>query len=210
MRSRYGHEQCWSLIPWVVNGRANSEETQAVRMHVLACKECRDELARQRELHERMRDESSVIAAPHTSWRNLLERIEADAERTLRKQEVRRLRRKRWLTAAVWVQGAALLLLLAFSFGARERPADYVTLTTPVERALRPDVRVVFAPDASIEQVNDVLRLAGAAVIAGPSEAGVYTLSLGRSNAEDVREALSTLRRDASVVFAEPAGESHR
>jgi hypothetical protein len=63
-------------------------------------------------------------------------------------------------------------------------------------------MRVVFAPDASLSKVNELLRQVEANIVAGPSEAGVYTLSAPAG--EDVQQILLTLRTHKEVLFAEP------
>jgi hypothetical protein len=65
-------------------------------------------------------------------------------------------------------------------------------------------LRVVFNPETSAAQVQTLLRSVGAQVVAGPTEAGVYTLRLERKPDESaVAQALSQVRADGSVVFAE-------
>jgi hypothetical protein len=55
--------------------------------------------------------------------------------------------------------------------------------------------------------MNRVLRSIDAQIIAGPSEAGVYTLGLATSGADKstVEKAIAQLRADDRVMFAEPA-----
>jgi hypothetical protein len=62
---------------------------------------------------------------------------------------------------------------------------------------------VVFAPDAPLNKVNELLRQIDANIIAGPSEAGVYTLSA--SAGKDVQRIIVTLRAHPEVLFAEPS-----
>ena len=71
----------------------------------------------------------------------------------------------------------------------------------------RPVIRVVFAGNVALDDMNRVLRSVDAQVIAGPSEAGVYTLGLAPSTAggSGVDQALAQLRADSRVRFAEPA-----
>jgi hypothetical protein len=64
-------------------------------------------------------------------------------------------------------------------------------------------VRVVFAPDATLSKVNELLRQVEANILAGPSEAGVYTLSAPAG--KDVQRMILTLRGHPEVLFAEPS-----
>jgi hypothetical protein len=55
--------------------------------------------------------------------------------------------------------------------------------------------------------MSRVLRSIDAQIIAGPSEAGVYTLGLAANAADksSVEKAITLLRADGRVMFAEPA-----
>jgi hypothetical protein len=70
-----------------------------------------------------------------------------------------------------------------------------------------PVIRVVFAGNVALDDMNRVLRGIGAQIIAGPSEAGVYTLGLaaGTADKSGVEKAIAQLRADGRVMFAEPA-----
>lgn len=193
------HEQCWELIPWVVNGRASDAEQRAVLAHTEECTDCREELDRHRELHSHMRGTDDVIAAPNASWQKLLAQIDEQ----LVPEVVRAYRIKRpWLVAALWIQLVAIATLAGalFRSAAPPQPA-YTTLSSPQIADGRAAVRVVFAPDASLGEVNQLLRGVGCDVIAGPSEAGVYTLATRAG--QDVQRIITTLRAHSDVLFAE-------
>ena len=64
----------------------------------------------------------------------------------------------------------------------------------------------------ALDDVNAMLRSVDAQIVAGPSEAGVYTLALRRrsdaaatGDAAVIDAALLRLRADARVLFAESA-----
>jgi hypothetical protein len=195
------HEHCWELIPWVVNGRASDAEQRAVLAHVEDCTECRDELARHRELHSQMRGTDDVIAAPNASWQALLAQI--DKQSTAEAASPHRIKR-RWLIAAVWVQAVAIAGLAGavFTSSALREPA-YTTLSTPQALDQRAAVRVVFAPTATLNDINQLLHLVECDIIAGPSEAGVFTLATAEG--KDVHGIIAKLREHSEVLFAEPS-----
>lgn len=194
------HEHCWELIPWTVNGRASELQQQAVLAHAEHCSECRQELARHRALHSHMRGADEAIAAPDASWQKLLAGIEAQPAPP--RSVADRIRRP-WLIAALWVQLVAIAALAGALFhSTRIREPAYLTLSSPSAAELRGDVRIVFAPDASLGRVNQLLRETGGEIIAGPSEAGVYTISL--PGQADVQPVLTALRQHPEVLFAEP------
>ena len=195
------HEHCWELIPWVVNGRASDAEQRAVLSHAETCTECREELQRHRALHSHMRGPDDVIAAPNAAWQKLLTQID---EQPVAEASERRGIKRPWLIAAIWLQFVAIAALAGALFTSVRQP-EYRTLSSPAPEASAPRaaVRVVFAPDASLNRVNELLRQVEANIIAGPSEAGVYTLST--PDGEDVQAIIVTLRSHPEVLFAEPS-----
>ena len=200
-RSHSNHEQCWELIPWVVNGRASDAEERSLLTHVDGCTECREELDRHREIHEHMRGNDDVIAAPNASWQKLLGQIEAQSAPTV----VKTYRIKRpWLIAALWLQLVAIATLAGALFRSSAPPEPaYTTLSTPQTLDRRAAVRVVFAPEASLNRINQLLRDAQCDIVAGPSEAGVYTLATAPD--QDGQRIITMLRDHAEVLFAEPS-----
>jgi hypothetical protein len=75
-------------------------------------------------------------------------------------------------------------------------------------------MRVVFRRDVAVAEVNALLRQLPAQIVAGPSEAGVYTLAVpvANPNTADKKKVaadlLARVRADTRVLFAEPV-ESH-
>ncbi|HKQ83799.1 MAG TPA: hypothetical protein VJS42_16520 [Steroidobacteraceae bacterium] len=206
------HERCWDDIPWLVNGRLGEAEQQRVLTHAESCTECREELRQQREVHAQLRGTQSDMEMPDASWNKLLARIDAQAQRPSESADrhigMAQPRRQRWLIAAVWAQGVAIAGLLA-ALLAPQRGADYVTLSAPDARP-QGSIRVVFAPSASLDRVNALLREVDAEIVAGPSEAGVYTVAVAN---REPASAIAELRRHDEVLFAESsaaADESRR
>lgn len=195
------HEQCWEMIPWIVNGRAGEAEQRVVLAHTEECAECREELARHRELHSRMRGSDDVIAAPNASWQKLLTQI--DRQSTDEAGKTSRIKRP-WLVAALWIQLVAIGALTGALFSSATSPQpEYTTLSTPQASDRRAAVRIVFSPSAQLNDINQLLRTVECDIIAGPSEAGVYTL--GTEPGKDVRGIIATLREHSEVLFAEPS-----
>ena len=102
-----------------------------------------------------------------------------------------------------------MLGLSALSGGA---PSDDYTLVTREDprtgaRVRSPTVRVVFAPQASIETINTLLAHQGLEIVAGPGTAGNFTAALSAdavasgASAESVAAVMS---KDPNVSFAEP------
>jgi hypothetical protein len=54
-----------------------------------------------------------------------------------------------------------------------------------------------------VSEMQDLLKSIPATVVAGPTDAGVYTLAIAKERTE-IGPVLSELRANSSVLFAEP------
>jgi hypothetical protein len=215
------HGECWNLLPWIANESAAARDLARVEEHLRDCRECQEELSFQRQLREAIRSEEAIVLAPQTSLNKLMQRIDSAADMddeqgvapaavkpVVARREPARLR---WLPIAAAVQGIAIAGLLAalWSQSRDELTAGrYSVLTTPTAAvAGGPVIRVVFGGNVALADINRVLRSIDAQIIAGPSEAGVYTLGLasGAADKSGVEKAIAQLRADGRVMFAEPA-----
>ncbi|MBM0104671.1 zf-HC2 domain-containing protein [Steroidobacter sp. S1-65] len=200
-RVHSNHEQCWELIPWVVNGRASDADQREVLAHVETCTECHDELQRHRQIYIQMRGNDEVIAAPSASWQKLLAQLDRQpAAEVAKPARIKRI----WLVAALWLQLVAIAGLTGALFRSAAAPQpQYQTLSSPQPVDHRAAVRVVFAPNAQLESINQLLRDVECNIVAGPSEAGVYTVATKDGN--DLRRIIASLRQHPEVLFAEPS-----
>ncbi|HET9445032.1 MAG TPA: hypothetical protein VFO35_02175 [Steroidobacteraceae bacterium] len=213
------HGECWNLLPWIANESAAAKDTARVEEHLRGCRECQEELEFQRQLREAIRSEEAIVLAPQTSLNKLMQRIDSvdvDDEREAAPAAApiitrREPARMRWLPIAAAIQGVAIAgLLSALWLQSRDdlSAGRYSVLTTPTAAvAGGPVIRVVFGGNVALDDMNRVLRSIDAQIIAGPSEAGVYTLGLaaGAADKSDVEKAIAQLRADSRVKFAEPA-----
>jgi len=221
------HGECWNLLPWIANESAAAKDVARVEAHLRECGECQEELEFQRQLRNAIRAEEAVVLAPQTSLHKLMQRIDTVADmddeievapaptEPVAVASARRApaRWSRWLPIAAAVQGIAITGLLAalwFQSQAQETltAGRYSVLTSPAATAAHGQViRVVFAGNVALDDMSRVLRSIDAQIIAGPSEAGVYTLGLAANAADksSVEKAITLLRADGRVMFAEPA-----
>ena len=219
------HGECWNLLPWIANESAAAKDIAQVEEHLRDCHECQEELEFQRQLRNAIRAEEAVVLAPQTSLQKLMQRIdtvadidEESATSPASAEPVVVARRaparwSRWLPIAAAVQGIAIAGLLAAMWSQSESQETltagrYSVLTSPTPTVTHGQViRVVFAGNVALDDMNRVLRSINAQIIAGPSEAGVYTLGLAASSADKagVEKAIAQLRADGHVKFAEPA-----
>jgi hypothetical protein len=112
----------------------------------------------------------------------------------------------RWLAIAAAVQTVAIAFLLTL---VGRQTADvmtaprFTTLSNPAPTLAGGAImRVVFKPETPASELQSLLRSVDAQVVAGPTEAGVYTLRLERKP-DEADAALARIRADGSVIFAE-------
>jgi hypothetical protein len=218
MGSLGAHGECWNLLPWIANESAAARDVARVEAHLRDCRECQEELNFQRQLRNAIRAEDAVVLAPQTSLQKLMQRIDTvedvvDDSEAMPAGVVATPQRKpalwsRWLPIAAAVQGIVITGLLAAMWmqSSALNEARYTMLLAPDKPVAHSQViRVVFAGDVALDDMNRVLRSIDAQIIAGPSEAGVYTLGLaaGVKDEPEVNRALAQLRADSHVRFAE-------
>jgi hypothetical protein len=198
------HEEMWELIPWLVNGRLKSEVAATIHAHLEQCAECQREYADQLRIFGGMQPDNTIAFASEASFQKLAARLDAN-------EHVRRARANvRWVAAASFVAALGLAAWGAWalqSLPTRALAAPYRTLTSPAPvAAAGAQLRVVFAPDLSLNELARLLHSVHAHISDGPTAAGVFTLSLTPSDsaAPEVAARLAALRADANVRFAEP------
>jgi hypothetical protein len=221
------HAEAWALLPFVASGRIDAADREWIDAHAQSCAECRAELAAQRKLADEMQREGAQAPADEAlaeqrSFNKLWSRIEA-AESPGAVPEVapearvaggsRGARAVRWLAAAVVVQAIGLGVLGVYSItgtGATRQGGEFQTVTSekPAStNASAPAVRLVFAPNTSIETVNAILTHQGLEVIAGPGSAGIFTTALSAEAAAagaSPESIAAVLSKDPHVSFAQP------
>jgi hypothetical protein len=69
------HEQAFELLPWLVNGRLEPPERDAVEAHLRSCLPCRRELKEQQRLRTALREHPAVHISPQTSFERLARRL---------------------------------------------------------------------------------------------------------------------------------------
>jgi hypothetical protein len=212
------HRETWDVLPWYVNGRLAEPERQRVDAHLRTCAACRNELAVQRQLYTVMAAESTFEHLPTAGLKRLQQRLAAQrttitanpAAQAARRSSARRSS-VRWYplqgatAASVAIIAAALSVLAGVMWSQSQRrapSAEYRTVTTETQRPAGEIIRAVFAPTITLSELQVVLDDAQLKIVAGPTEAGVFTLAAAGSRPADW--SLQRLRRQSAVRFAEP------
>ena len=209
------------LLPWFVTGSLSATDNERVARHLERCAICRADLAHERTLRAVLKTDGSVEYAPQAGLAQTLARIDelaresSAAPRDGPAAHAGRLPRHRnslarWLTAAVVVQAIGLGVLggsVVMRTGGDRASARYETLTSPASVAEGTRIRAVFARTMTIGELRTLLATQRLLILAGPSDAGVFTLAATDGTLDRVRldALLATLRADSHVLFAEPA-----
>jgi hypothetical protein len=211
------------MIPWLVNGRVGEDERRALDGHLRNCAECRAEFDEQQRVRSAMcEDRSRVDYAAGASLQKLWARIGHEEPHESTPSSVTPIARKvgsvtrnrvvQWLVAAVAVEAVGMTMLAAASLNkspvnaATALPAFKTVMTTeivPTTTALR----VVFAQNLTVNEMNTLLHDENLEIVNGPSVTGAYTLATVVSpNELDARlpEVLASLRTHAGVRLVEP------
>lgn len=213
-QGRTQHREAWELLPWFVNGSLSDSQAQRLEDHLEKCPECRCEYQEQLLIREQMQSQEVVLYAPHASLRKLLARIGQDEIAAPAESDGHAAppaaRRMKWLTFAVAAEALGLIVLvgvLSWRFEYERSAPRYSTLSSaPAVIPQRLAARVVFSPSISLAKLGELLRSYDAQVIAGPSDAGVYTLVFPAAlDQKDVAAVVTRLRANPEVRFAELA-----
>ena len=205
------HRQIWEMLPWALNGSASEAEALAVHEHLRQCADCREAWAFERRLHDALSQPQPTASDADEGWLRLSARIDAATSAPLSA----RLRpsattQVRWLAAAVIVEALALGVIGTSSWTnrpEREVAGVYHTLSRPEAPRAAPTIRAVLAPEMTLNEFRHLLGEAHLQVVAGPGDAGVWSLApADDANVAATESALRQLRGSAQVRFAEPIG----
>ena len=219
--SKSEHQEVWNLLPWYVNHSLDPAEQDFVRKHVKICVTCRIEINQQQQLLEKIQQPDLLQQVSQVTFAQLKKRMQeqsklsAFAEQAKPKRE-QKLFSHQFLGFVKYTALAASLLLLAMPFMLNlptnypELKGDYRTLASPAEGEHKNNIiRIVFAEHSGTEQIKAILNGVSGHIIKGPSKNGIYEVQIGnrQANSLEVNEAISQLRKDSLVVFAEPSHE---
>jgi anti-sigma-K factor RskA len=191
------------LLPWYVNGTLEGEERRQVEAYLERSSHARDEVALLRALRQQVKDEAIEASPGELGLQRLKRQLQAQAPQ----QAGDRLAGRTFTVASFWRPLAvAACLAVVIQAGVMIGLGGYgisegeVTTATGGSAAV---LQVTFAPDATEQEIRDVLQSAGATIADGPNALGVYRLRLVEEGGS-VDEALATLRASGDVVtFAE-------
>jgi hypothetical protein len=206
------HDEVTALIPWYVNGSIGEHERERLDAHLLLCANCRDALAQERRVYQSVSAAPAVEYMPAASLKRLQARLDsidvpasAAAPPAMPAAAGQRRRTMPWqglMAASVAVMAVALTWLAADRWmQARAQAANYFTVTSAAPRVPGEVIRAVFSPTITLTELQSILDAAQLRIVAGPTEAGVY--SLAANSKRSVNASLALLREHSNVRFAE-------
>ena len=192
------------LLPWYVNGTLSEEERQQVEAYLDRSSHARDEVELLRQLRQQVKEEAVENSPGELGLQRLKREIkQADAQEQ-GPGSSDKMAGRTITVASFWRPLAvAACLLVAIQAGVL---VGINTGVVPVSDEVKtagagaPPLQVTFAPDATEEQIRDVLQSAGASIADGPTALGIYKLRLVNDELTTVEEALTALRARAEIV----------
>lgn len=216
------HDEIWLLLPWYANGSLQAEEHARVKAHVAVCLVCRKELGEQALLAKHLQHEPAVEISTKPSFDRLMARIQTEANPVAKPVQPRL--QSTWLAA--WLEGlrnamnpwqlatacAGLLLALALPFlllQNQQTSPDFHTVADSgsLDRFAATDLRVIFAQQATEQEMDALIRAIHGRIVDGPGPNGIFTIRLGDDGASEsgISQALTTLQGHPAILFAQPA-----
>lgn len=206
------HDEVTALIPWYLNGSIGEHDRQRLDAHLLLCANCRVALAQERCIYQSVGVEPAVEYMPAASLKRLQARLDAvdaaapaAAPPEAPAAQIPGRRSMPWqglMAASIAVMAVALTLLAADRWTQSRAPApNYFTVTTAAPRAPGEVIRAVFSPTITLIELQTILDAAQLRIVAGPTEAGIY--SLAANSKLPVSSSLASLRGHSKVRFAE-------
>lgn len=197
------HDEVERLLPWLLNGTLDADEEARAWRHLQHCMQCQGTVTELRALQHACAADAAA-ASSDGAFRRLQARL--SSARTPPRDAARgdTRRQRRWAPAMAAALGA-LMLLAGGSWLLHDAPPPYRTLgdaapaTAPPARD-QAQLVVVFRPETSQAQMQQLLRASGARIVNGPSDAGAYVLAVPSARADTVRE---RLRAEAAIAMVE-------
>ncbi len=204
MTNRESHDllerRALDLLPWYVNDTLEGDERELVRHQVLTSLVCRKELDRLRRLQELIRRDDAETVATERAYERLMARIEASdttpsarPRRSVSENTGLRFAFAAALIAAVaapwWRAGTPDVAPPTYETMSPPQPADERTAT----------MRVIFAPEVTESQRQELLARHGLKVTGPPNADGVLILSFADGANQAV--ILAALQQDPRILL---------
>jgi len=193
------HDEAEELLPWYATGRLEEPDRVRVETHLSSCADCRQQLTAERRLVQEFR---AITPEVESGWARLRARLDSPVAVPSKQPSVLDQLWSLLSRPAVAGLAAAQLAFVIVAGGvllSLSRPA-YHTLGSTAAPASA-NLIVMFRPEATVQDVDDTLRAAGASIVEGPTDANAYLLHVAPQQRQT---ALSRLQSDDQVQLAQP------
>ena len=210
------HEECWLLLPWLANGHLGIGERRGAEEHLQGCEQCARELARQRLICEALTEPERLSYAPGPSFRKLLARI--DTTEPAPRREVKAAAPHFQPPCQLAAAGLAWAATFILAMGLGALGATYYRWSQPVystytstARGPQDVLHIAFERSLPVGQVEELLHSAGARVVEGPTDTGIFGIApladaepRGTAPGAGLRALAQHLHEDPRVRWIEP------
>jgi hypothetical protein len=221
----FAHQEIMLLLPWYVNKTLRDSELKAVEKHLKICLTCKREIAALQKVSLAVNQADALESAAQASFSRLKNRLHqsetpAMAHACTRPAGFKKSTQLKWYqklsldffrwpqTAAVALSFLALVLTIPLYYVAGPlQKIDFRTLSSSENASFNAnEIKVIFAEGVGRQQIGQVLDTIHGRIASGPSAEGVYLIRLTETvETKSITDALSTLRKNSGVLFAEPA-----
>ncbi len=194
-------------LPWLANGTLSAEERARLEAAIANSAEARRALDWELAVRDAIKAETAEWEPPAHAMDEVFRRIErarpAPKESALKIflsgiMESFQASPKFAFACAV---AAVQFGVIGYLWSTQEDPGSYSEIRS-TQPALQPTkfIRVMFAPTSTENDLRELLRKAGAEIVAGPSQLGDYYLLV---DADKLTAALNTLRASTKIESAD-------
>jgi hypothetical protein len=194
------HDEAEELLPWYATGQLDENDRDRLEAHLSCCAHCRQQLDLERRL---VREFRAIEPEVESGWSRLRSRIDAPVIRarprvpTIFDQFLAIIRRP--AVAGLAIAQVAFLIVASSILIVLSRPA-YQTLGSSTAPASA-NVIVMFRPEANVQDIDELLKSAGASIVDGPTDTNAYLLHVAP---KERQLALVRLQANDEVQLAQP------
>ena len=181
------------LLPWYVNGTLSEEEHRRVEVYLETSPDARSEVAFLRALRRQVKEERADTTPGELGLKRIQRRI-AQEHRSARPSAAW------WRPAAI---AAALVILVQSAVLIETWQGVGTVMPAGGNRPAGAILQVTFAPDATEQEIRELLQAIDGSLDGGPGALGVYKIRLGEVEPGDtssIERALRTLRGRSDIV----------
>lgn len=194
-------------LPWLANGTLDAEERARLEALIAGSAEARKALDWELAMRDAIQAETAEWEAPSNTMDLVFKRIEAARPRAKESaikvffagimQSFQASPKFAFACAVAAVQFG----VIGYLWSNQEDPSAYSEMRS-TQPALQPTkfIRVMFAPNSTESDLRELLRKAGAEIVAGPSQLGDYYLLV---DAEKLTSTVAALRTNTKIESAE-------